>query len=137
VVGAVVPWNFPLLIASWKLAPALAAGNSVVLKPSLASSLTALRLAELAAEAGLPAGVLSVVTGGGEEVGTAIGRHPGVDRLTFTGSPEVGRLFLHLAADSNLKPVSLELGGKAPSIVLSDAPDLDLVAERLARAASS
>ncbi|MGH3952066.1 MAG: aldehyde dehydrogenase [Pseudonocardiaceae bacterium] len=132
VVGAVVPWNFPLMMAAWKLAPALAVGNSVVLKPAEQSPLTALRLAELAAEAGLPAGVLNVVPGDGPTAGAALGRHPDVDALAFTGSGQVGRLFLRYAADSNLKQVSLELGGKSPQIVLADAPDVSIVADAVA-----
>lgn len=132
VVGAVVPWNFPLMMATWKLAPALAVGNSVVLKPAEQSPLTALRLAELASEAGLPDGVLNVVTGFGPTAGAALGRHPHVAALAFTGSGEVGRLFMRYSAESNLKQVSLELGGKSPQIVMPDAPDLDLVARTVA-----
>ena len=124
VVGAVVPWNYPMIISAWKLAPALAAGNSVVLKPAEQSPLGALRLAELAVEAGLPEGVLNVVPGLGPTAGAALGRHPDVDKIAFTGSTEVGRLFLRYAAESNLKSVSLELGGKSPQLVLADAPDL-------------
>jgi len=108
VVGAVIPWNYPLEMAIWKLAPALAAGNSVVLKPAEQSPLSVLRLAELAAEAGLPDGVLNVVPGRGETVGQAIGRHPDVDVLTFTGSTEVGKYFLSYAGVSNMKQVWLE-----------------------------
>ncbi|WP_455360182.1 aldehyde dehydrogenase [Streptomyces sp. SYSU K21746] len=132
VVGAVVPWNFPLMMAVWKIAPALAVGNAVVLKPAEQSPLTALRFAELATEAGVPDGILNVVTGFGPTAGAALGRHPGVDAITFTGSGEVGRLFLHYAAESNLKQVSLELGGKSPQVVLPDAPDLALVARAVA-----
>ncbi|MEV7597082.1 aldehyde dehydrogenase [Kitasatospora sp. NPDC089797] len=128
VVGAVVPWNFPLTLASWKIAPALAAGCTVVLKPSECSPLSALRLARIAADAGLPAGVLNVVAGDGPTAGRALGLHPGVDVLAFTGSTPVGRRFLHYAADSNLKRVWLELGGKSPNIILPDAPDLDRAA---------
>ncbi|MFE6055282.1 aldehyde dehydrogenase [Kitasatospora sp. NPDC056446] len=124
VVGAVVPWNFPLTLAAWKLAPALAAGCTVVLKPSELSPLSALLLARLGAEAGLPAGVLNVVAGDGPTAGRALGLHPDVDVLAFTGSTAVGRRFLHYAADSNLKRVWLELGGKSPNLVLPDAPDL-------------
>lgn len=105
VIGAVVPWNFPLDMATWKLAPALAMGNSVVLKPAEQSPLSALRLAELAAEAGLPDGVLNVVPGLGEEAGQALGRHPDVDCLVFTGSTHVGKLFQRYAGDSNMKQV--------------------------------
>lgn len=122
VVGAIVPWNFPLLMTAWKLAPALAAGCSVVLKPAELTSLTALRLAELASIAGLPDGVLNVVPGDGHEVGKAMGLHPGIDAITFTGSDPVGALLLEYAAHSNLKPVGLELGGKSPFIILDDAP---------------
>lgn len=132
VVGAVVPWNYPLMMAAWKVAPALAVGNTMVLKPAEQSPLTALRLAELAAEAGLPDGVLNVVPGYGPTAGQALGRHLDVDALTFTGSGPVGRLFMKYAAESNIKPVSLELGGKSPHIVLPDAPDLDHVAAQVA-----
>lgn len=135
VVGAVLPWNFPLLMLGWKLGPALAAGCTVVLKPAIQTSLTALRVAELAHEAGLPSGVLNVITGRGSEVGAAIGRHPGVDMVTFTGSTETGRLFLNYAAESNLKEVVLECGGKNPCVVLDDAEDLDAVAEHVVAAA--
>jgi 4-(gamma-glutamylamino)butanal dehydrogenase len=128
VVGAIVPWNFPLTMAGWKLGPALAMGNSVVLKPAEQSPLSALRLGELALEAGLPEGVLNVVPGLGPEAGQALGRHHDVDVLAFTGSGEVGRLLLRYAADSNLKRVYLELGGKTPNIVFADAPDLEKAA---------
>ncbi|WP_128378563.1 aldehyde dehydrogenase [Streptomyces cavernae] len=131
VVGAVVPWNFPLLMAAWKLAPALAVGCTVVLKPAEQSPLSALRLAELATESGLPHGVLTVVTGDGL-AGRALGRHPGVDVLAFTGSTEVGRAFAGYAAESNLKRVWLELGGKSANIILPDAPDLDVAADTAA-----
>jgi gamma-glutamyl-gamma-aminobutyraldehyde dehydrogenase len=124
VVGAVVPWNFPLTLAGWKVAPALAAGCTVVLKPSENSPLSALLLGRLATEAGLPPGVLNVVGGNGPVAGRALGMHPDVDVLAFTGSTAVGRHFLRYAADSNLKRVWLELGGKSPNIVLPDAPDL-------------
>ena len=131
VVGAVVPWNFPLLMASWKIGPALATGNSVVLKPAEQSPLTALRLGELAAEAGLPDGVLQIVPGFGETAGQALGRHPGVDMITFTGSTEVGKLFLRYSGESNMKRVALECGGKSPHVVLPDA-DLDAAAMGIA-----
>lgn len=121
VVGAVLPWNFPLLMAAWKLGPALASGCSVVVKPAEQTSLSLLRLAELSVEAGIPAGVLNVVPGLGETTGRALGLHMGVDAVTFTGSTDVGRLFLHYAADSNLKTIGLEMGGKSPFIVLDDA----------------
>ncbi|MFI7296960.1 aldehyde dehydrogenase [Streptomyces sp. NPDC050121] len=128
VVGAVVPWNFPLTLAGWKVAPALAAGCSVVLKPSENSPLSALLLGRLATEAGLPPGVLNVVGGKGPVAGRALGLHPDVDVLAFTGSSAVGRHFLHYAADSNLKRVWLELGGKSPNIIFPDAPDLEKAA---------
>ncbi|HVL52840.1 MAG TPA: aldehyde dehydrogenase, partial [Vitreimonas sp.] len=131
VVGAVVPWNFPLLMATWKVAPALAAGNSVIVKPSKLTSLSAIRLAELAAEGGVPDGVLNVVPGPGGTAGQALGRHMDVDMVTFTGSTEVGRLFLTYAAESNLKEITLECGGKSPQLVLADPPDLDVVADRV------
>lgn len=135
VVGLVLPWNFPLLMLAWKIGPALAAGCTVVVKPAAETSLTALRLAELAAEAGLPRGVLNIVTGGGAEVGEPLGRHAGVDMVSFTGSTVTGRRFLHYAADSNLKEVVLELGGKNPCIVLDDAEDLDAVAAHVVNGA--
>ncbi|WP_449041882.1 aldehyde dehydrogenase [Paracoccus sp. (in: a-proteobacteria)] len=128
VVGLVLPWNFPLLMLAWKIGPALAAGCSVVMKPAGETTLTALRVAELAAEAGLPAGVLNIVTGSGREVGEPLGRHADVDMVSFTGSTATGRRFLNYSADSNLKEVVLELGGKNPCIVLDDAEDLDAVA---------
>ena len=120
VVGAIVPWNFPFLLASWKIAPALAAGNTVVLKPASLTPLTALRFAELTQEAGLPEGVFNVVPGPGGKAGMALVRHPGVDKVAFTGSTEVGKGIMREAAGS-LKRVSLELGGKSPNIVLADA----------------
>ena len=131
VIGAVVPWNFPLLMASWKIGPALATGNSVVLKPAEQSPLTALRLGELAAEAGLPDGVLQIVPGFGETAGQAIGRHDEVDMVAFTGSTEVGKYFLRYSGESNMKRVSLECGGKSPHVVLPDA-DLDAAATGVA-----
>jgi gamma-glutamyl-gamma-aminobutyraldehyde dehydrogenase/4-guanidinobutyraldehyde dehydrogenase/NAD-dependent aldehyde dehydrogenase len=132
VVGAVVPWNYPLIISSWKVGAALAAGNSVVLKPAEQSPLSALLLAELATRAGLPDGCLNVVTGFGPTAGAALGRHMDVDKLAFTGSTEVGKYFLRYAAESNAKPVSLELGGKTPHVVLRDCPDLDAAASAIA-----
>lgn len=132
VVGAVVPWNYPLIISAWKLAPALAAGNSVVLKPAENTSLASLRLAELAIEAGLPAGVFNVVPGLGAEAGQALGRHLLVDKITFTGSPAVGRMFQTYAGESNGKQVALELGGKSPHVVFEDVADLDACAEAVA-----
>lgn len=131
VVGAVVPWNFPLDMATWKLAPALAAGNSVVLKPAEQSPLSALMLAELASRAGLPDGVLNVVTGYGEDAGQALGRHPDVDCLVFTGSTAVGKLFQRYAGESNMKQVWLETGGKSPNLIFADA-DLDAAADMAA-----
>src|SRR5947208_2288655 len=110
VVGAIVPWNFPMLITSWKIGPALAAGNTVVLKPSEMTSLTAIRLAELALEAGLPPGALNVVTGYGPEAGQALAEHPDVNKLTFTGSTATGRRIVNASA-GNLKQIALELGG--------------------------
>ena len=124
VVAAVVPWNFPLMIGAWKIAPALAAGNSVVLKPSEDASLSLLRLAQLCAQAGLPEGVLNVVTGTGALAGDALARHMDVDLITFTGSGPAGRRLMLASAESNLKRVYLELGGKSPNIVFADAPDL-------------
>jgi acyl-CoA reductase-like NAD-dependent aldehyde dehydrogenase len=121
VVGLVLPWNFPLLMAAWKLAPALAGGCSTVLKPAEQTPLTALRLAELAIEAGLPPGVLNVVPGYGETAGQAIGRHRDIDSVSFTGSTEVGAYFLKYSSESNLKHIGLEMGGKSPFIVLDDA----------------
>jgi gamma-glutamyl-gamma-aminobutyraldehyde dehydrogenase len=129
VVAAVVPWNFPLTLSGWKFAPAMAVGCSVVLKPAEESPLSALAVAGLALEAGIPAGVLNVVNGPGTVTGRALGLHPGVDVLAFTGSTEVGRHFLRYAADSNLKRVWLELGGKSPNIVFPDAPDLAAAAD--------
>ncbi len=125
VVGAVTPWNFPMMMNSWKLAPALMAGNSIVLKPAEQSPLTAIRIAQLALEAGIPPGVLNVVPGYGETAGRALGLHPFVDGITFTGSTEVGKLFLEYSGRSNMKRVSLETGGKTPNIIFADAPDLN------------
>ena len=132
VVGAVIPWNFPLDLASWKLAPALIAGNSVILKPAEQSPLSALRLGELASEAGLPAGVLNVVPGFGETAGRALGLHPDIDCVAFTGSTEVGKLFLRYSSESNAKAVWLECGGKSPNLIFADAADLDRAAEMAA-----
>ncbi len=120
VVGQIIPWNFPLLMAAWKLGPALATGCTIVLKPAEETPLSALRLAELMLEAGLPEGVLNVVTGYGEEAGAPLVAHPDVDKIAFTGSTEVGRLIVTEAA-RNLKKVSLELGGKSPNVVYADA----------------
>jgi phenylacetaldehyde dehydrogenase len=124
VVGQIIPWNFPLLMAAWKIAPALAAGCTIVLKAAEQTPLTALRLAELINEAGVPHGVVNILTGFGETAGAALAAHPDVDKVAFTGSTEVGKLIVHAAA-GNLKKVSLELGGKSPAIILADA-DLDL-----------
>jgi len=120
VVGQIIPWNFPLLMAAWKLGPALTTGCTVVLKPAEQTPLSALRLGELALEAGLPPGVLNIVTGFGETAGAALAAHPDVDKIAFTGSTEVGRLIVQAAA-GNLKKVTLELGGKSPNIVFDDA----------------
>src|SRR5205807_2424062 len=122
VVGMIVPWNFPLLLASWKLGPALACGNTVVWKPASQTSLTTLRFGELAVEAGVPAGVINIVTGPGE-VGRAMVKHPGIDKIAFTGSTEVGKEIMRSAADT-LKRITLELGGKSPNIVFADS-DID------------
>lgn len=135
VVACVLPWNFPLMMLAWKIGPALAGGNSVIVKPAEQTSMTALRIAELAYEAGIPAGVLNILPGMGPEVGEPIGRHPGIAAVSFTGSTEIGRLFLQFSAQSNLKKVVLECGGKNPSIVLSDAENLDSVAEHVVYAA--
>ncbi len=129
VVGAIVPWNFPLMIGAWKLAPALAMGNSVVLKPAETASLSLLRLAELALAAGLPPGVLNVITGPGAVTGHALSMSMDVDVLVFTGSGATGRRLLQASAQSNLKRCFLELGGKSPNIVFADAPDLALAAK--------
>jgi acyl-CoA reductase-like NAD-dependent aldehyde dehydrogenase len=131
VVAAIVPWNYPLIVTSWKLGPALLAGNSVVLKPAEQSPLTAIRLGELALEAGLPPGVLNVVPGFGEETGKPLALHPDVDMVSFTGSTEVGKLMLRYAGESNMKRVSLECGGKSPHVVLADA-DIERAAEDIA-----
>jgi len=135
VVGAIVPWNMPLMIASWKIAPALAMGNSVILKPAESATLVLLKLAEICAEAGLPEGVLNVVTGQGSVVGKALASHEDVDVLAFTGSNPVGRQLMEYAARSNLKRVYLELGGKSPNIIFADAPDLDKAAKVAVQAA--
>lgn len=128
VVAAVVPWNYPLLMAAWKVAPALAAGNSVILKPAEQSSLSALRLAALAEQAGIPAGVFNVVPGTGPVAGSALGLHPDVDCVAFTGSTATGKRFMSYSGESNLKRVWLECGGKSPHIVFEDCPDLDRAA---------
>ena len=133
VVGAVVPWNYPLDMAMWKCAPALACGNSVVLKPAEQSPLSALRFAELAMEAGLPEGVLNVVTGFGETAGKAIGMHHDIDIVAFTGSTEVGKLFLEYSGKSNMKQVWLECGGKSPNIIFNECNDLEIASKLAAQ----
>jgi gamma-glutamyl-gamma-aminobutyraldehyde dehydrogenase/4-guanidinobutyraldehyde dehydrogenase/NAD-dependent aldehyde dehydrogenase len=130
VIGAVVPWNYPLIISAWKVAPALAAGNSVVLKPAEDASLSAIKIAQLALEAGVPAGVFNVVTGLGAEAGKALGLSA-VDKITFTGSPTVGRMFQGYAAESNGKQVALELGGKSPHLVFEDVEDISAAASAI------
>jgi len=125
VVAAIVPWNYPMIMASWKIAPALAMGNSVILKPSEKSPLTALRLGELALEAGIPPGVFNVLPGYGHEAGAALGLHMDIDCIGFTGSTRVGKQILQYAGQSNLKRAWTELGGKSPNIVCADCPDLD------------
>ena len=132
VVGAVVPWNYPLIISSWKVGAALAGGNSVILKPAEQSPLSALLFAELAVQAGVPAGVFNVVNGFGPSCGGTLGKHMDVNKLAFTGSTEVGKYFLKYSAESNAKAVSLELGGKTPHVVLSDCPDVDAAASAIA-----
>ena len=135
VVAAILPWNFPLLMLAWKIGPALAAGCSVIVKPAEQTSMTALRIAEIAHMAGIPRGVLQVLPGDGPSVGEPLGRHMDVDLVTFTGSTDTGRRFLRYAADSNLKNVVLECGGKNPAVVLEDAENLDHVAEHVVNAA--
>jgi len=129
VVGLVLPWNFPLLMLAWKIAPSLAAGCSIVVKPAKETTLSALRVVELAHQAGIPPGVFNLVPGGGREVGEAIGRHMDIPMVSFTGSTDTGRLFLKYAAESNLKRIVLELGGKNPAVVMNDCEDLNEVAE--------
>ncbi|GAA6210185.1 aldehyde dehydrogenase [Cognatishimia sp. WU-CL00825] len=135
VVGLVLPWNFPLLMLAWKIGPALAAGCSVVVKPAAETSLTTLRLAELASEAGLPKGVLNIVPGGGADVGEPIGRHMDIDMVSFTGSTVTGKRFLTYSAESNAKEVVLEMGGKNPAVVMDDAENLDRVAQHIVNGA--
>lgn len=134
IVGAVLPWNFPAQMFAWKVAPALAVGNSVIVKPAELTSLSAYRLVELAYEAGVPKGALSLVCGLGEKVGEALGRHSDVDMVSFTGSTEVGRLFLKYSAESNLKEIVLECGGKSPQVVFEDA-DIDAAIPHIMAAA--
>lgn len=132
IVAAVVPWNYPMIIASWKIGPALAAGNSVILKPAEQSPLAALRLAALAHAAGIPDGVFQVLPGRGPVTGEALGLHDDVDMVAFTGSTEIGKRFLHYAAQSNMKRIALECGGKSPQIVTRDCTDLDKAAMSVA-----
>jgi len=134
VVGAIVPWNFPLIMAAWKIGPALAAGNSLILKPSEKSPLSAIRIAELAATAGIPDGVFNVLPGFGESAGAALASHMDVDCIVFTGSTRTGKLMLRYSAESNMKRVWLECGGKSPNIILADCPDLDRAAASAASA---
>ena len=134
VVGAIVPWNYPLLMAAWKIGPVLAAGNSFVLKPSEKSPLTAIRVAQLAVEAGLPEGVFNVVPGLGQTAGKALALHMDVDCIAFTGSTATGRNIMQYAGQSNMKAVSLECGGKSPNIVMADCPDLEKAATAAAYA---
>ena len=135
VVGLVLPWNFPLLMLAWKIGPSLAAGCSIIVKPAKETTLTALRVAELAHEAGVPAGVFNVLSGGGGDVGEPLGRHMDVAMVSFTGSTDTGRRFLNYAADSNLKRIVLECGGKNPAVVMDDVEDLDLVAGHIVNGA--
>ena len=129
VVTAVLPWNFPLMMMAWKIGPALATGNSVIVKPAEQTSLTALRLGALALEAGVPPGVLNIISGMGPDVGEPLGRHMDVDAVTFTGSTEIGKKFLIYSAESNAKEVCLEMGGKSAAVVLEDASDIPRIAE--------
>jgi acyl-CoA reductase-like NAD-dependent aldehyde dehydrogenase len=131
VVAAIVPWNYPLIISAWKIGAALAAGNSVILKPASQSPLSALRLAELAASAGLPDGVLNVVPGPGAVLGDALARNPGVDKIAFTGSTDVGRSLLRAIGETDVKAITLELGGKSPQLVLADVGDLEAAASAI------
>jgi len=131
VVAAIVPWNYPLIISAWKLGAALSTGNAVVLKPASQTPLSAIRLAELAVEAGLPAGVLNVVTGPGAVVGSALARHPGVDKVSFTGSTPVGLSLMRDIGETDVKAITLELGGKSPQVVLSDCGDLEAAASAI------
>ena len=133
VVGAIAPWNYPIQMAAWKVGPALAAGNAIVLKPSELTPFTAVRMAELAVAAGVPAGIFNVVQGTGPVVGEAICRHPGIGKISFTGSNRTGIAVMTMAAESGLKPVTLELGGKSPQLVFADVPDLQRVADCIAK----
>lgn len=136
VIAAIAPWNFPLVMASWKIAPALAAGNAVVLKPSEMTPFSVLRLAELAIQAGVPAGIFNVIQGDGRVTGDSLCRHPKISKVTFTGSTATGAAIMRACAESGTKPVTLELGGKSPQIVFADAPDLDKTARMVAAAIS-
>lgn len=135
VVGLVLPWNFPLLMLAWKIGPSLAAGCSIVVKPAKETTLTALRVAELAHQAGVPAGVFNIVPGGGKDAGEPLGRHKDVAMVSFTGSTDTGRLFLQYAAESNLKRIVLECGGKNPAVVMNDVEDIDQVAQHVVNGA--
>lgn len=135
VVGLILPWNFPLLMLAWKIGPALAAGCSVVVKPAMETALTALRVAELSMEAGIPAGVLNILPGDGAEAGEPIGRHMDIDMVSFTGSTVTGKKFLGYSAESNAKEVVLEMGGKNPAVVMDDAENLDRVAQHVVNGA--
>ena len=133
VVGQIIPWNFPLLMAAWKLGPALATGNCVVLKPAEQTPLTALRLGEIIQEAGMPDGVVNIVTGMGETAGAALAAHDQVDKIAFTGSTEVGKMIVQAAA-GNLKKVTLELGGKSPNIIFKDTNNIEQIITEAANA---
>lgn len=135
VVGLVLPWNFPLLMLAWKIGPSLAAGCSIVVKPAEETTLSTLRVAEIACEAGIPAGVFNIVPGGGKEAGEPLGRHDDVAMVSFTGSTDTGRLFLKYAAESNLKRIVLECGGKNPALVMNDIADIDAVAQHVVNGA--
>lgn len=135
VVGLVLPWNFPLLMLAWKIAPSLAAGCSIVVKPAKETTLSTLRVAELAYQAGVPAGVFNVVPGGGKEAGEPLGRHADVSMVSFTGSTDTGRLFLKYSSESNLKRIVLECGGKNPAVVMNDVEDIDDVAQHVVNGA--
>ena len=134
VVAAIAPWNFPLVMAAWKLAPALAAGNAVILKPSEMTPFSVVRLAELAIEAGMPPGIFNVVQGDGRTTGDALCRHPGIGKITFTGSTKRGAAIMAASAGTGIRPIALELGGKSPQVVFADAPDLDRVSATVSQA---
>lgn len=135
VCAAILPWNFPILMSAWKLAPILAAGNCVIVKPAKLTSLTLLKLAELSLEAGIPEGVLNVVPGSGSVIGDALANHKGIDLITFTGSTVIGRNLLNCSGNSNIKRVLLELGGKNPCVVMPDIENLDYAAQEIVKAA--